>query len=127
MAKTPPTVDAWMAALEHPLKPVLARLREIVLAADPGVTEHIKWNAPSFCWHGDDRVTANVRPTAVLLVFHRGVAVKDAAGFSFEDPAGLLKWAAKDRGTVSFASLEDVESRAEALADLVRRWMIATA
>ena len=127
MAKAPRTVDAYMAGLEHPLKPVLIRLREIVLAADPGITEQVKWNAPSFCWNGDDRVTANLRPGAVLLVFHRGVAVKDAAGFSFDDPAGSLKWAAKDRGTVSFASLDEVESRAADLADLVRRWMHATA
>lgn len=127
MAKAPPSVDAFMAGLDHPMKPVLARLREIVLGADPAITEQVKWNAPSFCWNGDDRVTANLRPNAVLLVFHRGVAVKDAAGFSFDDPAGLLKWAAKDRGTVSFASLEGVESRVEALSDLVRRWMHATA
>lgn len=128
MAKARASVEAYMAGLDHPMKPVLARLRETVLGVDPGITEQVKWNAPSFCWNGDDRVTANVRGSgSVMLVFHRGVGRKDASGFSFDDPAGLLKWAAKDRGTVTFASLDEVESRAGDLADLVRRWMHATA
>lgn len=128
MAKKPPTVDAFMAELDHPMKPVLTRLREVVLGADPAITEQVKWNAPSFCWNGDDRITANIRgPGAVMLVFHRGVKVKDASGFSFDDPAGLMKWAAKDRATVTFASLDEVESRAADLSDLVRRWVHATA
>lgn len=127
MAKAPANVDDYLAGLDHSLKPALVRLRAIILGAEPGITEHIKWNAPSFCWNGDDRITVNVRgPGAVMLVFHRGVAVKDASGFSFDDPAGLLKWAAPDRGTVTFASLDEVESRASDLTDLARRWMAAT-
>ena len=127
MAKAPPSVDALMSALDHPMKPALQRLREIVLAADPGITEHVKWNGPSFCWNGEDRITANVRgKDAVMLVFHRGVAVKDVAGFSFNDPSGLMKWAAPDRAVVTLKSLAEVDARADEIADLTKRWMRAT-
>lgn len=128
MAKAPPSVDALLAALDHPMKPALERLRAIVLAADPAITEQVKWNGPSFCWNGEDRISANVRgPEAVMLVFHRGVKPKDATGFSFDDPAGLMKWAAPDRAVVTLKSTAEVEAAADGLADLARRWMRATA
>lgn len=128
MAKPAPSVDALMTALDHPMKPALQRLREIVLGADPAITEHVKWNGPSFCWNGEDRITANVRGRdAVMLVFHRGVAVKDAAGFSFDDPSGLMKWAAPDRAVVTLKLMAEIDARAADLADLVRRWVRATA
>ncbi len=36
-----------MAGLEHPLKAEIEALRDIILRAHPGITELIKWNAPS--------------------------------------------------------------------------------
>jgi len=127
MAKAAPTVDALMASLDHPMKPALQRLREIVLGADGGITEQVKWNGPSFCWNGEDRITANVRgKDAVMLVLHRGVKPKDAAGFAFDDPSGLVTWAAPDRGVVTLKSVEAVDAAAPALADLARRWVRAT-
>ena len=127
MARAAQTVEALLAALDHPMKPELERLRALVLAADPAITERVKWNGPSFCWNGDDRIAANVRGNnAVMLVFHRGVAVKDAAGFVFEDPTGLMKWAAPDRAVVTFKAMAEIEARAGEIAELVRRWMRAT-
>jgi hypothetical protein len=46
-------VDAFMQKLDHPMKDVLQALREVILAADSGVGEHIKWNAPSFLYTGE--------------------------------------------------------------------------
>jgi len=51
------SVDAFMAALEHPLGESIDRLRMAVLAGNPGLSEQIKWQAPSFVYAGDDRVT----------------------------------------------------------------------
>jgi hypothetical protein len=36
--------------------------RTDVLASDDGITEHVKWNAPSFCYAGVDRVTFRLQP-----------------------------------------------------------------
>lgn len=121
-------VDRFLAGLEHPLKPEIERLRTIVLGANPEITERIKWNAPSFCYQGDDRVTMRLHPpTRLQLIFHRGAKVKDSTDFAFEDTTGLLKWAAKDRAVVTFADVAVIETRANELAELVNRWVIATA
>jgi len=51
MAK-PPTVDTFMAALDHPYKAEVQAVREIILGVHDGITEQVKWNAPSFGYEG---------------------------------------------------------------------------
>ena len=46
--KVPPTVEALLASLEHPLKREILALRTLVLKVDSSIAEEIKWNAPSF-------------------------------------------------------------------------------
>lgn len=122
-----PDVDALLAALDHPLKEAIVRLREVVLASDPRITELIKWNAPSFCWNGADRVTMKYQPPkSAGLVFHRGVKKVDAP-LVFEDSSGLLTWVAPDRAVATFRSLDEIEANLPALQALVRAWMLATA
>jgi hypothetical protein len=41
-------VNAFMDQLEHPLKAEVQALRAIIKGAHPGITEQVKWNAPSF-------------------------------------------------------------------------------
>jgi len=121
-------VEAFIAAMEPPAaREAVAALRRLVLAAHEGVTEHIKWNGPSFCIDGDDRITLGLdRSGAVRVVLHRGVRVKDATDFVFEDEDGLVKWAARDRGVVMFIDRADVETRAAAFSRLSSRWIEAT-
>ncbi len=121
-------VEAFIAAMEPPAsREAVDAVRRLVLAAHDGVTEHIKWNGPSFCHGGDDRITVGLdRTGAVRVVLHRGVRVKDAADFVFEDEDGLVKWAARDRGVVLFADAAAVEARAEAFSRLAKRWIEAT-
>ena len=38
---------SFMAGLRHPLKPGPGQLRAAILASNPEITEHVKWNAPS--------------------------------------------------------------------------------
>ena len=61
------------------------------------------------------------------MVLHRGATVKDATGFSFADPARLARWPAPDRGVLVFADVASVETSADRLSDLFRRWLEATA
>ena len=120
-------VGRFLAGLEHPLKAEIERVRAIVLAADPEITERIKWKAPSFCYRGDDRVTMRLHPsTRLQLIFHRGAKVKDSTDFTFDDPTGLMSWATKDRAVVTFTDMAEIEAHEVELADLVARWMQAT-
>ncbi|MEA3014410.1 MAG: hypothetical protein QOD42_2955 [Sphingomonadales bacterium] len=125
--KKPADLDAWLAALDHPRKAEVAALVAIALAARPGITGHVKWNAPSFVHAGDDRVTLGLRPNAALrIVFHRGAKAKDAAGFAFADDSGLIRMVAPDRGVVTLGAGE-VAAKADALGRLIARWVEAAA
>jgi hypothetical protein len=121
-------VPAFLEKLEHARKDEVERLRAIILAADENLTERVKWNAPSFCYQGDDRITFRLQPgDRVELVFHRGAKVRsDAATFAFEDPSGLVQWASKDRGVVTFESMAEVKRYAPKLRKLIVAWLAAT-
>lgn len=123
------TVDAFMARFEHPRKGEIERLRQGILALDPPISERIKWNAPSFCnASGDDRVTFSLQPgDRVDLILHRGSKRRDDTdSFTFADPTGRVRWAACDRGILSFSDATDLDGRWTDTIDLVGRWMQAT-
>lgn len=119
----------FLAELEHPLKPEIEEVRRIILRADEQLTEHIKWNAPSFCHRDEDRFTFNLRGKGFFtLVFHRGAKVKDPVenGTLIEDTTGLLQWMANDRATVTFSDMDDVIAKQDRLTKLIHAWLKAT-
>ncbi len=121
-------VAEFLVATPHAKRDVLLALREIVLAAAPGLHEHIKWNAPSYQSGGEDRITFNLsKPDLVQIVFHRGAkAVDTKTGKRLvEDTSRYLRWATDQRAYVAFTSLAEVEARREWLAGFVPRWIVA--
>lgn len=48
MPPRPPIVPVFLSALDHPHKAGIERLRAGILTLDRGITEQVKWNAPSF-------------------------------------------------------------------------------
>ena len=121
------TVAAFLAALRHGRAEEVERLRALIPAAHPGLTEQIKWNAPSFAIDGDDRVTMRLAPGDVLqLILHRGAKVRDTTGFAFNDESGLVRWLAADRGVVTLADANDLEVKAPVIQNLVKNWVEAT-
>lgn len=125
---TPSTdVEQFLADLQHPLKEGVLRLRVAILAADPEITEHVKWNAPSFRYGGEDRVTFRLQPRGKLqLIFHRGAKVRaDTATFAFADPTGLMTWPAPDRAVIDFPGLAFVAEHEPEIGPLVKRWVLA--
>jgi hypothetical protein len=68
-------VDRWMAGYVSPQKDVVQAVREVILAADPRVSECIKWQAPTFTYKGN---IASFFPKAkahVSLMFHKGATI----------------------------------------------------
>lgn len=115
-------VDAFVAALDHPLEAKIEAVRAMILDSNDEITEQIKWNAPSFCYKGDDRVTMRLHPPRKLQsIFHRGAKVKNSNEFVFEDSSGLVKWAEADRGVVTLRDMDDVTTHRAALSELVDR------
>jgi hypothetical protein len=109
-----PSVDAWLAAYTNPQKPVVERVREIFLAADPRITETIKWSTPTFLYRGN---LASFQPRAtkfVSILFHEGASIPgdhprlDGGG----DHARYMR----------IADLADAETAADELTSVARAW-----
>ena len=121
------SVDRYLEQLQHGRKAEVERLRGLILAAVPDLNERIKWNAPSFGPGDQDRVTMRLHPGDRLqLVLHRGAKAGADDLFRFEDPDRLIVWAAPDRGVVSFKDAGELEERASALGEILRRWVACT-
>lgn len=118
-------VNEFLEALDHPLKPLIEEVRAAILATDPRLTEHIKWNAPSFALGDDDRVTMKLFPPKnIQVVFHRGVAKKEQPPERLlKEDFGLLKWAANDRAVATFTSLEDFAAKRADFERVVVAWL----
>jgi hypothetical protein len=118
------SVDAFMDRLDHPLKAEIEAVRRVILAADASIQEAIKWNGPSFRTT-EFFATFHLRPQdRVQLIFHLGAKVrKPAPKITLTDSAGLVKWLAPDRCTVTLAAGPTGAKQHAALAAIVREWI----
>lgn len=96
-----PEVAEFLQELEHPMKDGILKLRDAILASDDQITDHIKWNAPSFCYHGDDRVTFRLQPgdrLQLIFIVEPGFAMTAPTSYSRMPPgssSGLLRTGAR--------------------------------
>ena len=124
-ASAPEDVETFLASLEHPFKPEILALRKIILGADPGIAEGIKWNAPSFRT-SEYFATFQLRAKdGVQVILHLGAKTRDTAttGIAIADPDSLLEWLAKDRALVKFRDAKDIDAKRSAFAQVVRQWV----
>ncbi|MFX3673586.1 MAG: DUF1801 domain-containing protein [Paenisporosarcina sp.] len=119
----------FMNNLEHPLKEEIEEVRKIILSANKLITEHIKWNAPSFRVENEDRITFNLHGKGFFrLIFHCGAKVKDNIGNEplFDDTTGILEWVAGDRAIVKFTGMHDVKAKEKNLIEVISKWIEVT-
>ena len=125
MTAKKPTVDDFLADLDHPRVEEIRRIRSALIVGDSELGERIKWNAPSFGHDGNDRVTFRLQPGDRFEVFlHRGVQ-KRVDPFNFDDPERLITWATNDRGILVVPSPLTAADEIR-LITLMRRWLQAT-
>lgn len=125
----PQQVAEFMHNLKHPLKEEIEEVRKIILSTDGKITEHIKWNAPSFCVENEDRITFNLSGKGFFrLIFHCGAKVKDSANKEplFVDTSGILEWVTGDRAIVKFTDKNDVIAKEEKLREVISKWIQVT-
>ena len=109
-----PEVDAWLAAYENPMKPVVEAMREVILEADPRVEEAIKWQAPTFVYKGN---IASFFPKAkkhASLMFHKGAEIVG----DFPNLVGD----GKEARSFKIASLEEFDEKREELRRIIQTW-----
>jgi hypothetical protein len=123
-ASEPESVEAFLA-LDQPFKEEILALREIILGADPGIAEGIKWKVPSFRT-SEYFATLHLRAKeGAQVILHFGAKKRDdpTAGAGIADPESLLKWLADDRAMTKFRGLEDIQARRSAFGDVIREWI----
>ena len=108
-------VDAFMRELDHPFKAEVEAIRKIIKKVNKGITEEIKWKAPSFSYRGY-LVTFNLwEKKRVHLVFHNGAILKDKNG--------SLEGNYPDRRMMYFADMKDVKKKKAALESFIKEWI----
>jgi hypothetical protein len=121
----PPSVEDFLASLDHPFKEEILAIRQVILGASPEIGEGIKWNAPSF--HTSEHfATLHLRAKdGVQVILHFGAKKRDrpVSRDAVADPESLLEWLGDDRATVRFRDLEEVGAKQSAFAELVREWV----
>jgi hypothetical protein len=124
-ASAPESVEAFLAALDHPFKPEILALRQVILDADSRIAEGIKWNAPSFRTL-EYFATFHLRAQdGVQVILHLGAKKRDesSSGIVIADPESLLEWLAKDRASAKFRDLKDIEARRSVFARIICQWI----
>jgi hypothetical protein len=109
-----PEVGTWFADLEHPLKPVMHRVRETILGADPRMTEMVQYGTVSFVYGSPLGSFVQVKDRKrVSLMFNAAGRLKG----DFPHLEG------KSVKYMRFADLGEVEARADELRAIVAAWI----
>ncbi|MBL7769559.1 MAG: DUF1801 domain-containing protein [Flavipsychrobacter sp.] len=122
-------LHTWLEELQHPLKQEILEMRDIILDANKNLTEHIKWNAPSYCINGEDRITFNVHGKHQFrLVFHCGVKIKarKLKGKISSDTQHWLEWAAEDRALLTFTDMIEIMQKKKTVQQIINEWIKLT-
>lgn len=110
-----PKVDEYLDKKDHPLTPEIQQVREIILNADPRMEEVIKWSSPTFMYKGNMASFFMNAKKMVSLMFHKGALLPNESG--------LLEGDAKEGRTARFTSMEDIETKKDALISVVKEWI----
>ncbi len=110
-------------------KPLVEALLIAIIEACPNLTEIIKWNAPSFCDNGKDRLTIMFHKKNMIgLILHTGVKPKEdkKAPRLYDDVTGLLEWNSNIRATITFISMDDFLAKRDLFKYAVTTWVDKT-
>jgi uncharacterized protein YdhG (YjbR/CyaY superfamily) len=107
-------VDAWFARYENPMKDVVLRLRELILAADPRIDECIKWQAPTFIYEGNLASFFPKSKQHASLLFHTGARIPSAHP--------RLEGTGSTSRVLKIGSVKEANASRRDLEKLVRAW-----
>jgi len=118
------TVPEFLIDLDEDTRNQVNALRDIILSS-VNVTEHIKWNAPSYVFNGEDRITFNLHGSDIKILIHMGATRKEdkAASPVLNDLTGIIQWNSNIRGTLTFRSMEEIIDHTSDLGDILKKWV----
>ena len=110
-------------------KPLVEAMLQAINEECPDLTKIIKWNAPSFCDDGKDRLTVMLhKKDRVGLILHTGVKPKEDknAPHLYKDSTGILEWNSNIRATITFVDMTDFHSKRSLFKKAVKQWIDET-
>ena len=121
------TLEEFFADLDDEKRLQVEMLRDLILKTEPHLEEHLKWNAPSYVYDGEDRITFNLmnKQGVIHLVLHMGATRKeDKKGTPImEDKSGLITWSSDIRGMVTFTDVADIKTKLDQLRIIITNWL----
>ena len=110
-------------------KSLVEAMLEAIIEECPDLSETIKWNAPTFCDEGKDRMTLMLhKKDRVGLILHTGAKPKEdkKAPRLYQDDTGLLEWNSNIRATITYRDFADFSSKRNLFKKVVKRWVDET-
>ena len=105
-------VDAWLAG--KPAEPILRRVRDVILKADPRLTEYLKYGTVQFAYDGDFANFVQHDKATVRLMLNRGARIPG----SFPH----LEGGGPSARFMRFADIKEVNQRAAELTKIAVAW-----
>jgi len=121
------TLEEFFDDLDDDKRLQVDTIRDLILNTEPRLEEHIKWNAPSYVLHGEDRITFNLmnKQGLVKIIVHMGASRKEnKKGIPImKDDTGLIEWNSDSRGAITFATVDDINSKLIPLKKIIKDWL----
>ena len=109
-----PDVESWFADLHHPQVGALRRIREIILSADPRMTELVQYRTLHFVYEGDLASFVQLKKRPITLMFNVGARIPGRFPH--------LEGDGPNARFMRFQDLAEVDARASELVRIVVAW-----
>jgi hypothetical protein len=107
-------VERWFTTKKPPAEQAMRRVREVILRADPRLTEYLKYGSVHFGFEGDFVTFVQADKKNVNLMFHRGARIPGKfAHLEGTHPSARF---------MRFADIPEVERRAAELSAIAVAW-----
>jgi hypothetical protein len=107
-------VDRWFAERKPPAAATMQGVREVILGADPRVTEYVKYGTVQFAFEGDMANFVQHGAKTVTVMFNRGARIKGRfPHLEGDGPSARF---------MRFADKKEVAARARELTEVARAW-----
>jgi hypothetical protein len=112
--KENPEVERWFKEVKPPAEKTLRRVREVILSADPRMTEYVKYRTVQFAYGGDLASFVQYDKPGVSLMFNRGARIPGK--FTHLEGGGPTA------RFMRFKDVAEVDKRAGELSKIARAW-----
>jgi hypothetical protein len=120
-------VSEHITRLDDAVRDTVQYVRETILSASTLISERIKWNNPSFYYHGPlkkEDPKKYPRELAVFNLFKNRMMLVIPHGARVDDGSGLLSGGYVDgRRIIVFKDLADAKKKKKALQSMVKAWL----